>query len=306
MRTIFKLGWSALLLSTVFFSCKQGEASQEEAAFAAGASMQSDNATSSKVVANKIENRKFIRTADIKFKVDDVPKSTDAIENITRKFGGFVTYTNLQSHITEKKATKVSLDSTLETTRYNIENNITIRVPNTQLDTVVKAIAKQIDFLDSRVIKADDVSLLLLSNRLAQNRSVEKESRVAIAIDTKGKKLNTIIDAEDKLAATKEQNDTKKMESLALQDQVAFSTLTLQIYQPETYKQTLVATVKTADEYRPHIGLQLWDALKTGWFILESMLAFVVQLWSVLLLLVLAIYVYRKRIRKVAPNFNEA
>ena len=35
--------------------------------------------------------------------------------------------------------------------------SIWIGVPNTRLDTVIKTIAKQIDFLDYRVIKADDV-----------------------------------------------------------------------------------------------------------------------------------------------------
>ena len=78
--------------------------------------------------------------ADIKFKVKNVPKSTYAIEDATTKFGGFVTYTNLQSTISEKNETKVSQDSTLETTKYIVENNITIRVPNTRLDTVIKTI----------------------------------------------------------------------------------------------------------------------------------------------------------------------
>ena len=140
---------------------------------------------------------------DIKFKVKNVPQSTYAIENTTAKFGGFVTYTNLQSDISEKTKTKISQDSTLETTKYNVENNITIRVPNTQLDTILKTISKQIDFLDFRVIKADDVSLQILANQLAQNRSTSQEKRVQKAVDTKGKKLTTIIDAEENLNAEK-------------------------------------------------------------------------------------------------------
>jgi hypothetical protein len=240
-------------------------------------------------------NRKFIRTADIKFKVKNVPQSTYAIENTTAKFGGFVTYTNLQSDISEKTKTKISQDSTLETTKYNVENNITIRVPNTQLDTILKTISKQIDFLDFRVIKADDVSLQMLANQLAQNRSASQEKRVQKAIDTKGKKLTTIIDAEENLNAKKEANDSKKLENLSLQDQVNFSTVTLQIYQRETIKQEVVANEKM---HRQNIGSKIIDGLRTGWFMLEEIIAFLIQLWSLFLIGIMCFLVYKKYLKK--------
>ena len=298
MNTPFKLGFATLLLTTLFFSCKQAQTSAEEAAITEAAALKTDSISHGNPVNVKTPDRKFIRTATIKFKVKNVRQSTDIIENVTQQYGGFVTYTNLQSSISEKNETKISQDSTLETTRYSIENNLTIRVPNSQLDVVIKTMANEIDFLDSRVIKADDVSLQLLANRLAQSRSTQQEKRIAKAIDTKGKKLNTIIDAEHTLAAKKEGNDAKKIENLSLEDQVAFSTLTLQIYQRETIKREVVANLKNTETYRPHIGLQILDALKTGWYLLETIIAFVVQLWSVLLLSAVAVYVYKKQVKK--------
>jgi Domain of unknown function (DUF4349) len=290
MKTIAKLGLAILTVSAILYSCKQSESSPEESA-SENVKSTKDVVSSSAAVEKKDSNRKFIRTADIKFKVKNVPQSTYAIENATNKFGGFVTYTNLQSNVSEKIETKISQDSTLETTKYNVENNITIRVPNTQLDTVIKIIAKQINFLDSRLIKADDVSLQILSNQLAQNRSSNHEKRVEKAIDTKGKKLNTIIDAEENLSSKKEENDNKKLENLSLQDQVNFSTLTLQIYQRETIKQEMIANPKT---YRQNIGSQILDGLKTGWFMLEAIIAFVVQLWAILLIGIAGFFGYKK------------
>ncbi|REH00925.1 DUF4349 domain-containing protein [Flavobacterium aquicola] len=219
----------SLLLFTVtallFIGCKKAEAPEEEAVSAETVS--ADTASSSAAVEKEGSTRKFIRTADIKFKVKNVAKSTYIIENITNKFDGFVTYTNLQSTILDQFETKVSLDSTLQTIRYNVENDITIRVPNKRLDTVIKSIAKQIDFLDYRLIKADDVSLKMLSNKLSQTRSADSEKRIEKAIDTKGKKINDIMDAENTLANKKEQNDNTKLENLSMEDQVNFSTLTL-------------------------------------------------------------------------------
>ena len=176
-------------------------------------------------------NRKFIRTADIKFKVNNVSKSTYAIENGISKFGGFVINTDLQTNVINNDEVKISQDSSVVTTKYVVENNITIRVPNAKLDTVIKIIAKQIDFLDHRIIKSDDVSLQILSNELAQNRGNNLEIRLAAAIDKKGKKLNDIVTAEDNLANKKEENDFSQLENLSLNDQINFSTLTLNVYQ---------------------------------------------------------------------------
>jgi hypothetical protein len=172
--------------------------------------------SSSAATVNKNSNRKFIRTVEVKFKVKNVAKSTYAIEDATSKFGGFVTYTNLTSNIFDENRTKISPDSTLVTAKYKVQNNITIRVPNTKLDTVIKTIAKQIHFLDYRIIKADDVSLQMLSNQMAQRRGISSEKRLENAIDNEGKKLKEIANAEENLNNKKEQNDAAKIENLCL------------------------------------------------------------------------------------------
>ncbi|MFH6966602.1 DUF4349 domain-containing protein [Flavobacterium sp. FlaQc-28] len=293
MKTIAKLGLTSLIIITVLFSCKKADYSSGESA---DLKMAADSTvvSSSAAVEKKDSKQKFIRTADIKFKVKNVVKSTYAIENATQKFGGFVTYTNLQSNIHDQIKTKISQDSTLETTKYSVENNITIRVPNTQLDTVIKTIAKQIDFLDFRIIKADDVSLKLLANKLSQKRSSVSEKRIEKAIDTKGKKINDVIDAENTLANQKEQNDNSTIENLSLEDQVNFSTITLQLYQNETIKQEITAGEKDPSDYKPNLGIQIIDALKSGWFILQSILVFFVNLWPFILIGIAAFFIYKK------------
>ena len=283
-----------LLALGLVLSCKES-ASKENAAYAEEATTDSTSViSSSAAVENKNSNRKFVRTADVKFKVKNVAKSTYAIEDATTKFGGFVTYTNLQSNIHNEDRTKVSQDSTLVTTKYKVDNNITIRVPNTKMDTVIKTIAKQIHFLDYRIIKADDVSLQMLSNELAQKRSNSSEKRLENAIDSKGKKLNQVVNAEETLDSKKEQNDASKLQNLSLQDQVNFSTLTLNIYQDESIKQEMVANEKSINAYRPNIGLQIWDSVKTGWFMLEHIISFVVVLWPFVLIGFLGFLGYKK------------
>lgn len=291
----------ALLSIGIAISCKQAQNENAEASSDKVSEAVADTASvvsSSAAVQPKNSNRKFVRTADIKFKVKNVYKSTGVIEDATTKFGGFVTYTNLQSTINDEDRTKISPDSTLVTTKYTVDNNITIRVPNTQLDTVIKTIARQIGFLNYRVIKADDVTLQMLSNKLAQKRSNSTEKRMAKAIDNKGTKLHQIMDAEDKLDAKKEANDTKTIENLSLNDQVNLSTVTLQIYQDQTIKQEMVANEKSINAYRPNIGLQIWDGIKTGWFMLENIISFVVVLWPFALIGFLGFLGYKKWLKK--------
>lgn len=299
MKTIPKVGLAILVLG-IAYSCKQAEKSENATATADYATATDSAAVISSSAAEqpKNSNRKFVRTADMKFKVKNVAKSTYAIENVTNKFGGFVTYTNLESYINEKSETRVSQDSILETTKFTVDNNITIRVPNTKLDTVIKSIAKEIDFLDSRLIKADDVTLQILSNKLAQKRRESTEKRIANSIDSKGKKLNQVMQAEETLDSKKEANDNKTIENLSLHDQVNFSTLTINLYQRESIKHELYASEKSINNYRPNLGLQIWDSLKTGWFMLESIIAFIIQLWAIFLILFLGWIGYKKFLKK--------
>lgn len=283
------------LFATIFFSCKQNSETEESTTDVMDD--KSENAaliSSSAAAVNTNSTRKFIRTADVKFSVKNVAKSTYAIEDATTKFGGFVTFTNLESTISNEERTKISPDSTLITTKYIVENNITIRVPNTSLDTVLKTIAKQIHFLNHRVIKADDVSLQMLSNEMMQKRSTSSEKRLENAIDSKGKKLNDLTDAEEKLDNKKEQKDASKIQNLSLNDQVNFSTITLNIYQDESTSQEMVANEKSINSYRPNIGLQLLDSLKTGWFMLENIISFIVLIWPLLLFGFLGYFGYKK------------
>jgi len=283
------------LVFILAISCKKAELAGESAYESNDIAADTSMVSSSAAVEPKNSDRKFVRTADIKFKVKNVANSTYAIENTTNKFGGFVTYTNLQSTIIDKSETKISQDSTLEITNFRVENNITIRVPNIRLDTVIKTIAKQIDFLEYRIIKADDVSLQMLSNQLTQKRTENQEKRLEKAIDTKGKKLNEVIAAEDNLNTKKEQKDNSKLENLSLQDQVNFSTLTLQIYQRETIKEEMIANAKT---YRQDFGSKILDGLILGWYVIEGIIAVVAQLWSVILIGIGGFFVYKKYFRK--------
>lgn len=239
--------------------------------------------SSTAAVQNKKDSlRKFIRTADLKFKVDNVQQSTYIIEDIVGRNDGFVTLSNLASTVNHKNTVKVSEDSLLETTYYITENTMSMRVPNTNLDTVLKQIAKQVTFLDYRVIKAEDVSLQLMANKWTQKRAEKHYARLEKAIDTKAKKLRETTEAEESLATKEELGDYSKIENLSLIDQVNYSTINLIVYQREVIKRELIENEKNIREYEPGFFSKMKDSLKGGWLFLEGFVLFMIRLWPLI------------------------
>ena len=165
---------SVLFVTIILFACGQSREGRMESNAVTDSISNTFISSSAAVENGKDSNRKFIRTAELKFKVKSVIQSTYDIENITNRQGGFVTYTMLSSTVDNVTNTAISADSSLETTSYSVTNTITLRVPNTQLDTTLKEISRNIIYLDYRIIKAEDVALQLLSNKLTQKRSQKK------------------------------------------------------------------------------------------------------------------------------------
>jgi len=235
---------------------------------------------------------KFVRTADLRFKVKNVIRSTYNIEDIAAKMGGFVTYTDLKSNINYTETTKISADSTLETTHFTVTNNMTIRIPNTKLDTTLKEIAKNIEFLNFRVIKADDVALQMLSNELAIKRSTKNEVRMTHAIDYRGKKLNETTNAEEVVLNKQEQADNARIANLTLKEQINYSTVSIEIYQRQSVKREVIVNNENIEEFQPTLSSQLGDSFKFGWEILEGLLVFIVKLWGIYLIALIGYVVY--------------
>lgn len=284
-------------LAFLLFSCGPSVHEKAEKSFLADSTSAAYVSSSAAVENGKDSTHKFIRTADLKFKVKNVIRSTYDIEDITRRQGGFVTYTNLESNIVNVTTTSVSADSSLETTYYSVTNTITLRVPNTRLDTTLKEISRNIDFLDYRVIKADDVALDILSNNLTQKRFAKNEQRLINAIDNRGKRLNETTAAEETLLNKQEQADNAYINTLSLKDKIQFSTVNLLIYQRQTISRELISNDKNIKEYEPGFGSKILESILTGWTVLETFLVFLVKLWGILLFAFVAYILYRSLFR---------
>ena len=246
--------------------------------------------SSSAAIENQNDtNRNMIRTVNIRFKVKDVIKATYEIENIVVNHNGFVENTNLESRINSTKETFIKEDSVLVTTYYSVLNTLILRVPNTRLDATLKEIAQFVDFMDYRIINVKDVTLDLLSKKLEQNRLAKYNGKMRNAVDNKGKRLNDVTDAEDNMLYKQQQADEAKLASLQILDKIKFSTITLSLYQNQDIKYEVIAKEKNIKSYSIPFGTRFMDALAFGWTIIVGIFLFLIHIWSIILIAVLAL-----------------
>ncbi len=270
----------------VLFGCSSSGNKGENVAVVADTA--SNNYTSSTAaVENKTEGRKFIRTADLKFRVKDVIQSTYTIEAITANMHGFVTHTKLSSDIENTDRTEMSSDSSLISTTYRVTNSISIRVPNTLLDSTLKEIAKQVVFLDYRTIDAEDVQLQLLANQLIEKRNTHFQKRVTDSGAHADKKEGNL-SAEEILLMTQEQKDNAQIDNLKLNDKINYSNISLYLYQNQTVQHEMVSNNRT-DTFEPGFFFKLWESLKIGWHSFTSFVLSLTKMW-VFVLVAVAMY----------------
>ncbi len=268
------------------------------------ASVPSDQASaissSAAVEKGSDTSRRFIRTAELKFRVPDVIKATYKVEDIIRLNGGFVAYSNLTSDLNYEDNKSVTADSTLIITHFTINNTMTLRVPNILLDTTLKQIAPLIEFLDYRIINAKDVALDILTNRLAQIRAQKHDQRLSKVVDNKDSKGADVTSAAESLLNSQEAADQALISNLTLKDQIQFSTISIQMYQRQSVKYSLVANEKNIRAYEPGFFARLWNAVQTGFDYLKDFIIFLFSIWWFILLIVAFVLLY-PRLRKRKP-----
>jgi Domain of unknown function (DUF4349) len=275
-----------------------------QAAPAAAASVALDSVSQKKeAVANKSAQpvaasapkmeRKVIRTADLRFKVASTEQTTYKIEQLTKHFGGYVTQTNLEGSVIKQFDLPSGSDSTAHITHYEVENNMTLRVPNEQLDTVLAAISHLYLFLNHRRVSGEDVTTSYLANRLKAQMRERTARRLEGAADGKGKRLDDISEIEQQSAGLREAAIDEKMRNFQNDYNIEFSEVKLALYQEPNVLKTIKAN-PASNVYAPSFANRAILAIQTGWAIILEILIGVLHLWSVFLLGFGAWWAYRK------------
>ena len=226
-------------------------------------------------------SRKIIRTAQVKTKVEQTEKATYQIEQMARKWRGFVTANNLENRLKKQEEVLISTDSLLQIRHSEAVNTMTVRVPNQHLDTFLMEMSRFYVHLDFRRVHANDLTASFLTNLLKAEVRNQSSQRIAAASDDKGKRLNDIVNAEQSRVQMSDEAIEKKVQNVETDYDIAYSVVTIEIYQDAVVSKNIIANVSATTA---SFGFRCQTAFANGWAILLDIFVGILNLWVFILL----------------------
>lgn len=283
---LFVFSFSGLLL--LLQGCGQ---SKEEMDYREASAAMSDSISSALpgIAADTVGGiaHHFVRNADLKCEVENVLAVTKRVEDLITINGGYVSKSDLVSSVSHRSSVRFREDSLLESTAYTIGNNMLIRVPARQLDTVLRVITDLALFVDHRRQSSDDVKMQLYANLLAQKRLAHYNKQVEKKTGAQAAPLNQLTAAAESVLQKQAQADDRQVAGFDLADHVNYSTITLELYQQGQEQQRVVAAPLRIQPYEPDFAGKLGKATLNGFEVLKACILFLVNSWGLLLILAL-------------------
>jgi hypothetical protein len=201
---------------------------------------------------------KIIKTASLRFQVKDYQKSHELILSIVKQYDGYLASENQQNG-TDR-----------------ITNTIVIRVPAANLDLLIDSLQGQAAYLDYKSIDARDVTEEFVDTEARLKAKREVEQRYLAVLKQAGS-VEDILAVESRLGQIREEIEATEGRLRYLNDQVDYSTITIEIYQP------LHRLPRAESGFLGRLG----KALVNGWNGLLGFIVFLTNIWP-LIVVVLA------------------
>jgi len=188
-------------------------------------SVQSDSITS--------PQPKLIKTADIRFKVQNVQEASEQITGLTQTFNGSVMHKQIGSSIQSSRDARISNDSVMRITSLYTSADITVKIPSEKLNDFMNKIIHMSMYVSSQRINITDKSLEYLSARL------KLKNRTELVNQQKQGKV-TIKDPANVLQLKDDMID-EQIGNHQIDDDVKNSVVTLSFYQSNTIFKEIIA-----------------------------------------------------------------
>lgn len=241
--------------------------------------------------------RRFIRTAQAEFQVEDVYRTALAIEDEVAAQGGFVADNDIATQVRRVRSHPAGRGRRIELSEYTVRGELTVRVPSERTQAFLRAIAPRMEFLERRNFRAVDAQFDLLRRQLAQRRGQETQSELGEAVRDSGR-LDRKSDAIQARDEARSRRDEALVAQKEFEDRIAFSTITLVLHQDARVRRAERVDVEAVlRDGGPGFFRRLGDALAVGWRGGQEVAVALAALWP-LWLLALAVAVAWRRWRR--------
>ncbi len=255
----------------------------------------SEQTLGSQVTDIQIEGKELLITANANFKVEDVVKSTSAIENLTRQQGGYVALSKT-TNIESDSRTFNKGDQNVTLTTYYRQATMTVRIPREKVSGFLKQVQQQVAFLNEQEFSAQDVTLDIYRQQLASKLNSDMASELSQErLNSKNDKdQDSNVDTITATYAARQQQEYAQLEKLDIADKIKYSTIDFTFTQPNSsYKETTQNLDIIIDAERPSFAAQVGGAFKEGWNMLRAIALGLIQLWWLVVLFGVFYLIYR-------------
>ncbi len=228
------------------------------------------------------EARLMVREAEMRFKVKELQKTSQKISAITAHCGGEVWNSHLQTEIQNTISKKISKDSLLEVITYRQTNELTIRVPSRNLDSLLVKLEDLSQLLHNKKVTTENVSLDYLANELKSKNMARTQSRHEDKLDTKKSNLEQYTTATNDNTTMQNAVIDQQIHNLALMDKVQYSTVKVSIYQDTEAYKNVIANLHS-DRFEPAFGSSAIMAVQDGLEFMLGTILFLLRIWPIYL-----------------------
>lgn len=210
--------------------------------------------------------RQLIYRADVDLKVEDLPRAVARVDSLVRRSGSWV-----------GGATQTRADE-------EWRQEMTIRVQPARFAGLLSGLSA-LGTVERKSLSTDDVTAehADISARLRTKRALEQRY---LGLLGQAKKVSDILEIEQKIGEIREEIESTESRLRALNDQVAYSTITLKLYQP--------LDRPAPDAPVLAFGSRVVEAFYGGWAFITSLFIGLIYLWPLLVLLAFGVWLLRR------------
>ena len=160
----------------------------------------------------KVADRKIIKEGEISFETQNLKETRKSIDAIIKEFGAYISSDN---------------ENTYES---KVQQTVTIRVPFAKFDELLAKIVNGAEYLDSRSIRASDVTeeYLDIQSRIKNKKKLEERFTEILK---EAKTVNDILNVERQIGQLREEIESAEGRLRYLENRTSLSTLTVTFYE---------------------------------------------------------------------------
>lgn len=215
-------------------------------------------------------NKKLIKDGNMRIKTNDIEASKKQLDGLLKQFEGYYESENLENDD--------------RSTRYNLR----VRLPAQRFEGFIVALETGDDEVESKYVQSRDVTeeYIDVVTRLKNERAYMVRYQALLA---KASTVKDILSIEESIRKLQEEIESREGRLKYLNDQIAFSTLHIELYKEKPYKY--------ASRQKDPFGERVKKSLSNGWSFIVGLALLLVAMWP-LWLIGAGVVVLVRRIRK--------